>query len=710
MNARKTALAATAVLAGLLVLVLVVPAMLDWNRLRPEAEAAASAALRRPVRISGPIAVRLLPTPTATLSGLSVGDAGAERLSVSLRLLPLLSGQRQIDELTLAGGRLGPLKAVEARITPEGAIQARGKTALSPLGEADTTFDGQIAEGKVTGLLRLALARASAQGQLSLSADELAIPDLVVTLGQSTANIALVAGLGTQPVQIDITAKGGVLDLDSLTAPPQSQTAAPTVTAAAPPPPPTQQQPEPTAAPAGRFSLPGNLTLNLDAAVDGLRWNGLTLGQTQMSALLDQGIVTLGHATTHWAETGEISLSGTLASRDDRLVLAPLALTTPAFRATGELSIAPTAPVSVSLKLSSQGMEAGYDGTLSNGTVSLRAASFAQAANRLTGHQPRGGGPLAVTTRLRLDATQAVFDQLQARLGETLVTGTGRLDLVGRVLTADLASPAVAVAPFLGTDTKPGAIQSWRLDEVAARVVATGSTLSVERLNGRMLGGALAAAAKANAAGIAVTATLKGADIGGMGLGAGGVKATRGRLDAQTRLAARGTTQAQWQASLTGDGRLDVSDGLVEGFDLAAMDAQMRKLDNIGSLLGLVQAGLSGGTSSFSTLGASFKADRGVVTSNDITLVAEGGGADGTAVVDLPKDMIDARLAFRLATPGSPPLGLRLQGRLASPNKIIDVNALQRYVVERGLGKAIKGKSGGLIESLLGIKRHDKKE
>jgi hypothetical protein len=129
----------------------------------------------------------------------------------------------------------------------------------------------------------------------------------------------------------------------------------------------------------------------------------------------------------------------------------------------------------------------------------------------------------------------------------------------------------------------------------------------------------------------------------------------------------------------------------------------------MGSLLGLVQAGLSGGSSKFSSLSASFRADRGVVTSRDIQLVAEGGGATGTAVVDLPKDTIDARFAFKLATPDSPPLGLRLEGKLGSPNKIIDINALQRYLVEHGLGKALREKGKGLIESLLGVKPREKK-
>jgi uncharacterized protein involved in outer membrane biogenesis len=229
--------------------------------------------------------------------------------------------------------------------------------------------------------------------------------------------------------------------------------------------------------------------------------------------------------------------------------------------------------------------------------------------------------------------------------------------------------------------------------------------MTLDRLSARLLGGELTGAMRANGGGVAANLAIRDADMGRLELGSGGIKATKGSLSGQVKLSG----SPRQVASLTGDGHFQVKDGVVEGFDLAAMDAQMRRLDNIGSLLGLIQAGLSGGSSKFSSLSASFRAERGVVTSRDIQLVAEGGGATGTAVVDLPKDTIDARFAFKLSTPDSPPLGLRLEGKLGSPNKIIDINALQRYLVEHGLGKALKEKGKGLIESLLGVKPREKK-
>lgn len=709
MSRNKPLIIAAVSLAAVLILAVIGPALMDWNRLRPEAEAAASAALKRPVRISGPISVRLLPTPSAILSGLSSGDASARSLRVSLRLFPLLAGRREIEDLTLSGGVLGPLQDVEAQITPSGLVRAQGRLGISASSEASITFDGRVEGERLSGRLRLISGPMSAEGNLSISAEEASLPDLVMILGQSKAVASLVASLGSTPKQIDISIKAETLDLDTLTPQPtQPITASPS---AAPPQPQPSAQIAP-AAPGTGTGLPSNITVNFDLTADALRWHGLALSKLQINALLDQGIITVGNASAILPGKEKLAISGTMAVQGKHLTLSPMAVALDDNRATGALSLNLAAPLGITANLNTQGLDLGFDGTMegnrATGTASLRAASFAQTVRRFSGHLPRGGGPLAITALMASETNAVTFDQIQAKLGETNLTGRGRLDLAARTFTADLTSPVLSIAPFLTAESKPGGLSNWRLDHVNAQLVASDSAVTVDRLTGRMLGGTLIAAGKANSAGIAVSAMLKGADVGGLGLGAGGVKATKGQMDGQIRLAARGHSQGELLSTLSGDGRIEVKDGLVEGFDLAAMDSQMRKLENIGSLLGLVQAGLSGGTSRFSSLSGNFKADHGVASSQDIILVADGGGADGTAMVNFPKDRIDARFAFRLATPGSPPLGLRLEGPLASPNKALDINALQRYLVEHGLGKAIKGKAGGLIESLLGVKRREK--
>ncbi len=652
--------------------------------------------------------------------------------------------------------------------TPESPLHASLRL---PAAGASLAFDGNATATGIHGRVRLATAslrRATAmdslpdapltgEAMLSISAEEAGLQDLALALGDSRATGSVVATLGTSPALVDLTLRATTIDLDAAASPPPPPaTVQPAATTSIASPVAATPPPSPTVAPApSGFTLPGGVTVNLDLAAAAVRWRGGLLRDLALGGMLEGGVFSLGHATAtlpgdtaidlngtltaaeespvfdghlhvtsgHLAELrtwlrqgpppsprpGRAALDAAVTARGGRVALSPLTLILDDIAWHGDATLASGTPLAVKARLTGQGLEGSFDGNVAadavTGTLGLRAAGLAQAIRPLGGgaYRPRGGGPLALSARIRTEGDDIAFDSLDARMGETILTGQGRITPGGQpVVNATLAAPAFVLDAFLPSDY---AVKGWRLDNGAAQIALADNTLTVKRLSGRLLGGDLIGAARINAAGWAGTLSVKGADIARLGLAASGLKLTRGSLDAEARLAAAGGI-----ATLGGDGRIEVRDGVIEGFDLAAVNARMGKIDTIGNLLGLIQAGLSGGSSRFSTLGGSFRADKGVATSRDLRLVAEGGGAEGSATVDLPRDTIDARIAFALATPGTPPLGLRLDGKLDNPNKSIDVNALQRYLVEHGLGKALKGKGGGLIESLMGIKPRQKKE
>jgi hypothetical protein len=440
-------------------------------------------------------------------------------------------------------------------------------------------------------------------------------------------------------------------------------------------------------------------------------------------------------------------LEGKLRLADDRLSLNALTLDLDGRRVTGMVSAGLAWPLPLRAELGLPGLALGFDGALDGGRLegeaSLRAAGIAQAARALgADYRPRGNGELLAGARIEADGGAVAFSGLRVKAGETEITGQGRLSLDGRPkLTATLAGNAIALTPFLPAGGKdkaddsrprrrtgsaapppppvvPAALSSggggwsrqpmdlgwlraldadltleakavaatgWRLDQPRAHLALAGGVADLDRLTARLLGGELVAAGRLAANAATLSATLKGADLAQLKPAAGPLKLEKGRLEAEVRLAAAGTSPAALVSSLSGNGRLSATDGEVAGFDLAAMDARMRGLDNLGNLLGLVQAGLAGGTSRFSSLSGTFAADRGVVVSRDLALVAEGGGATGVATVDLPRETIRSRVAFKLATPDAPALGLRLEGPLAAPVKAVDVNDLQRWLMEKGL-------------------------
>ena len=85
----------------------VAPLVIDWNSFRSTFESRAEAVIGQPVRIVGDIDVTLLPTTRVTLRDVEVGDiegepmARIERFDMVLDLLPLLSGQYEVREMTV---------------------------------------------------------------------------------------------------------------------------------------------------------------------------------------------------------------------------------------------------------------------------------------------------------------------------------------------------------------------------------------------------------------------------------------------------------------------------------------------------------------------------------------------------------------------------------------------------------------------------------
>ncbi len=76
---------------------LIGPGLVDWNARKPWIEAEASRLFAMPVKLAGPVTLRLLPIPTLDLQDVTLGD-GAQSITIGtlfgeLRLAPLLRGQ-----------------------------------------------------------------------------------------------------------------------------------------------------------------------------------------------------------------------------------------------------------------------------------------------------------------------------------------------------------------------------------------------------------------------------------------------------------------------------------------------------------------------------------------------------------------------------------------------------------------------------------------
>ncbi|MFD2235777.1 AsmA family protein, partial [Phaeospirillum tilakii] len=546
---------AAVTLAGGVVAVGVVPALIDWSSLRPGIERTATAAVGWPVTVAGPISARLLPDPGVTLGRVTVGAAGFERVRLDLGLWPLLSGRIALTGVELSGGRLGGGIGLDGRIQLgeifaadgrfDGGFTAHGRLSVGgvelpveaeggrPGGGAtvpvratltlpgaaggSARIEAAVGERQAHGRVWLelgSLARAlpgaalpdlplTGEGRLVVTGEEAAVQGITLTLGQSRAGGELVAALGRAPVAVDLSLRGGSLDLDQAPAAPAPAPSSPAAAASSPAAPAAVPPLALAAAPAAvlRLPLPGNLTFNLDLGAESVRWRGGMVRQPRLNALLDGGVLTIsrfsaqlpgatgldfnGQVTVEAdgpAATGRLRLvsadpprlrawlwpggggagswpasarlDATLEARPDRLTLAPLTLGLDTLQMSGSL----TWTEAVSARLTARGLQFGFDGEpgagLGAGRLTLRGPSYAEAVRLLAPeYRPGRDGALDLSARLTADAAGPGFDDLSLTAGEARLIGQIRFPADGPP-RARLAGGEVRLDPFLPSETR----------------------------------------------------------------------------------------------------------------------------------------------------------------------------------------------------------------------------------------------------------------
>ena len=234
----------------------------------------------------------------------------------------------------------------------------------------------------------------------------------------------------------------------------------------------------------------------------------------------------------------------------------------------------------------------------------------------------------------------------------------------------------------------------YRFVEPSLRLVLDDGALDIAPLTGTLYGGAVEITARLEGAGpprVALALRLDDADLLQALIESAQIDRASGRLAVSAELSAEGANQFELISSLAGSGRFSAREGSVRGVDLRRLSNRLRRLNEITDYLGLIQASLSGGETTYSTLDGTFRASEGIFRSDDLRMTLDGGEAEGAATVDLPRWGIDLRARARLVEhPEAPGVGLDVFGSLDSPQRDLRIQDLERYLAARVGGAVLR--------------------
>lgn len=346
-------------------------------------------------------------------------------------------------------------------------------------------------------------------------------------------------------------------------------------------------------------------------------------------------------------------------------------------------------------------------------------------------------GAIKVTANLAGGMDGVEVRSLEARIGPTEVRGSAKIDLgqarpkiTGRLTTGVLnfglllQNPVAAIAAGATGTTVPPEVKPttskdgdgpiWPRSKMSIPKVAfdaelelvpekliwgnysltdprlifdlDANSVALRQITGRLFGGALKGSAwlggHSNLAG-RVRASLKGGDAGAAFAREDGYTLEGGRLDVEIDLASKGLSPYEMIGNLSGSGRLVMRGGAFKGFELAAVNERIAERTRQEGAIELFLAGQSdSGVTDIEGIEGDIRIVDGVLRSDGLRVILDGGSFLATGFVDLLKQEVKARTQLTFdAVPDAPPLEVGLEGTVQEPDVEFRFDAFQEYLL-----------------------------
>jgi len=183
-----------------------------------------------------------------------------------------------------------------------------------------------------------------------------------------------------------------------------------------------------------------------------------------------------------------------------------------------------------------------------------------------------------------------------------------------------------------------------------------------------------------------------------------------GSVSVETALQTTGLSPAALIFDLKGKGTAKGKDIVFQGFDLARLSAALAQPSSsmTQNFTGLLDATLSGGTTSFETLDGVFTIAEGVINFDKMLLSGKTASVSTAGTVSLPLWTMDLTSTVQLAEPpDAPPLKASFKGPIDRPAQTFGQNAMQQFFQRQLEGVVLnplldKLDGSGTLKNLLG--------
>ncbi|MGH1360464.1 MAG: AsmA family protein [Burkholderiaceae bacterium] len=598
------------------VLILAVVALVlfvDVNRFKPQIESFVQETYQRDLKINGDLSLSVFPSIAVSLPNMSLSESGGKDTTLSLdsarvsvKLMPLLTGNVEADVVSLAGLKADIIRRPDGSTNIDdliggGAGQADQKPADQD--SSDSAGGPAISEINIGGVELT---------DANVSFDDQQAKSKWVVSGLNLETGALSDGVET-PVTLKLSASGtnpkvkADIELDSRIALKLA----------------TQQVTSP------------NLTLSIKGAFDGMpidqtvEVKGLTAGPEQVLAEMI--------TTTSRLDQGARKLSATLKT-PFQMNLADGALAMSALTGQIDLNDPAIGPDAISVPLSGT-VKANTNAETANVALKLSAKDMNLDAKV----DVKGFAQPAIDFDINADRIDVDKFLPPSPAPEKTVAASGGQQAAGAAEPeAPIDLSALKTLNLNGKLTVGELIASGaKLSKLAVTVKAAKGVMTLAPISAQLYEGNLKGTASVNASGnkTAAKLNLSGIQIGPLLTDVADTDLLEGRGDVGVDIRTGGPTVSAMKQALNGKASMALNDGAIKGINLGEKIRQAKNLLKAGK--SSTEASNSNVRTDFSALTASFNIVNGIASNDDLAgktplLRLSGGGK-----VDIPASTLD---------------------------------------------------------------------